>query len=120
MQKAGLLLKEIKRLILLLAITALNLADFGITIYLIRTGQGTEGNPIMRTAGIALIKLLAVPFLAGLTFYTAGRAQKEGSTGTVWIIDALIIVVLIWLAFVVANNISVWAFHMGVLDLWGV
>lgn len=112
-------MNQTKRLVLLLAITALNLADFGITIYLIRTGQGTEGNPIMRTAGIALVKLLAVPFLAGLTFYTAARAQKEGSTGACWIIDAIIILIVGFLAVVVANNISVWAFHMGVLDLWG-
>ena len=112
-------MNQTKRLVLLLAITALNLADFGITIYLIRTGQGTEGNPIMRTAGIALVKIFAVPLLAGLVFYTAARAQKEGSTGGCWIIDALIILIVGWLAFVVANNLSVWVLHMGVLDLWG-
>lgn len=112
-------MNQTKRLVLLLAITALNLADFGITIYLIRTGQGIEGNPIMRTAGIALVKIFAVPLLAGLVFYTAARAQKEGSRWATKIIDAIIILVVSLLAVVVANNISVWAFHMGVLDLWG-
>lgn len=112
-------MKHIKRLVLLLAITALNLADFSLTVWLIRTGQGFESNPIMRASGIAAIKVLAVPLLAGLTFYTADRAEKEGTTWVARVIDWIIIATMVFLIVVVANNVGVAVFHAGILDLWG-
>lgn len=112
-------MKHVKRLILLLAITALNLADFSLTIWLIRTGQGYESNPIMQASGIAAVKVLAVPFLAGLTFYTADRAEKEGTHWVARVIDWIIIATAVFLGVVVANNIGVAVLHTGILNLWG-
>lgn len=112
-------MKHIKRLVLLPAITALNLADFSLTVWLIRTGQGFESNPIMKASGIAAIKVLAVPLLVGLTFYTAARAEKEGTAWVAKVIDWIIIATMVFLIVVVANNVGVAVFHAGILDLLG-
>jgi hypothetical protein len=112
-------MKNWKRLILLIAITALNLADFSLTVYLIRTGIGEEANPIMRTAGIAAVKLFAVPLFAGLTFYTAALADAQGTRWVAKTVDAIILLTVSFLVVVVANNIMVLTIHVGILQLGG-
>lgn len=103
-------------IIAFIVICALNLADFILTIHGLRSGVGQEINPVMQAGGTALLKLILVPVFAGITHLAAAQAEKERARKTLKIIKAIMVGVLVFLAFVVFQNICVLIFHGGPVD----
>ena len=88
---------------IIILIAVLQVVDIATTVYILRTGIGREGNPVMRklieklgSPAVALI-VTKVPLVAGLAW---AASQGIVSTGVLWGIAAIS-------ALVAANNLWV-------------